>query len=302
MRIGIDIGGSHIGVGLVDEKGNIILKKEKDLLKENKQNIKEELICTITKYIKHILKEQNINVNQIEFIGISYPGSLRNGKIGLSVKLGSKGYEIQEELAKNFKIPVYIKNDAKCAAICEKEFGSLFSYSNCIFLTIGTGIGGALFINQKLLTIHENDTFKVGHTTIKKDGIECKCGRRGCFENYASIKALKKSVTEEYNIKEEMTGIELHKFIINNSKTKKMQKIIDEYIENLSIGISNLINLFEPEAISIGGSFAYYEDILFNKLKEKLQENTNKVNDSYPDLLLATAKNDAGIIGATRIN
>ena len=99
----------------------------------------------------------------------------------------------------------------------------------------------------------------------------------------------------------EITGKELRDFITNNSNDAKMQKILDEYIENLSTGISNIINLFEPEAISIGGSFAYYEDIFLGKLKEKLKQNRIDFNDTYPEIVLATAKNDAGIIGATRI-
>ena len=89
---------------------------------------------------------------------------------------------------------------------------------------------------------------------------------------------------------------------VNYSKeTKKMKEIIEEYIDNLSLGISNLINLFEPEAISIGGSFAYYEDIFLEKLKESLRKKAETLNDSYPKILLATYKNDAGIIGASRI-
>lgn len=302
MRIGIDIGGSHIGIGLVDEAGEIILKKEKDLYKEENIDIKEEIYNTIKQYTEDILKEKNIDIKQIEFIGISYPADLRKGKIGLSVNLGIKGYELEEYLKQCFAIPVYIKNDAKCAAKCEKEFGSLKPYKNAIFLTIGTGIGGAVFINDKLFTTNQNDTFKIGHITIQKDGLKCRCGRKGCFENYASIRVLKNKVIEEYSLKERITGIQLYKFIIENIKSQKMQYIIDDYIDNLTIGISNLINLFEPEAISIGGSFAYYEDIFLDKLKEKLNENMKELNDSCPKILMAVAKNDAGIIGASRLS
>lgn len=300
MRIGIDLGGSHIGIGLVDEEG-IVIKKEKDLLKEEKQNIKEIIINTIKDYIFDILSEQNISINDIEFIGIAFPAALEKGKMGLAVNLGVTGSEIQENLQKYFKIPIRIKNDAKCAAICEKEFGSLKSYKNAIFMTIGTGIGGAVFVNDSLLTIENNDIFEIGHMIIKKDGLKCRCGRNGCFETYASMRAFKNRVIEEYSIKKEMTGLELHEFIVKNKRTDKMQEIIDEYIDNLVIGILNLITLLEPEAISIGGSFAYYEDILLHKLKEKLKKKTEEFNDNYPEILLATAKNDAGIIGASRL-
>lgn len=301
MRIGIDLGGSHIGIGLVDDIGNILLKKEKDILKEEKLNIKEIINTTIKTNIEDVLKQKNININEIEYIGIAFPAALKNGKIGLAVNLQIIGDDIRKQLQEYFKVPVYIKNDAKCAAICEKEYGSLKPYENAIFLTIGTGIGGAIFINSRLLETKENDTTEVGHMVIQKDGIECNCGRKGCFEKYASIKALKDKVIKEYSLKGEISGLQLHNFIIEKQETKKMQEIIEEYMDNLSLGISNLINLFEPEAISIGGSFAYYEDIFLERLKESLRKKAETLNNSYPKILLANYKNDAGIIGAARI-
>lgn len=298
MKIGIDIGGSHIAVALLDKNEKIILKKEKDFLKEEKENIKITIVDTISRFIKEILKEKDISLECIELIGIAYPASLRKGSIGKSVNLGIAGYEIAKELQNIFKIPIYIRNDAKCAALAEKKYGVLKEYNNAIFLTIGTGIGGGVFINNKLLVTSKNDCFKVGHITISKDGPICKCGRKGCFENYASIRALKSNIIQAFNINKEMTGIEFHEFIIKNYENEKMKKIINLYIENLSIGISNLINLFEPEAIGIGGSFAYYEDILLDKLNKKLKENSIILNDSIPQILIAKNMNDAGIIGS----
>lgn len=305
MRIGIDVGGSHIGVGLVDDFGKIIAKKEKDILKENilreeKLNLQTELTNTAKKYITEIIEEQKVDGN-ISMIGIAFPASLRNGKIGKSVNLGMTGFELKEALEEYFKIPTYIRNDAKCAGICEKEFGSLKQYKNAVFLGLGTGIGGAVFFNNELLTSGENDIFEIGHMIIEKDGKQCRCGRKGCFEKYASISALKENIKQAYSIQEEITGKQLHSFITENLNDTKMQKVLNEYIENLSIGISNIINLFEPEAISIGGSFTYYEEIFLEKLKAKLKQNKIDFNDTYPEILLATAKNDAGIIGATRI-
>ncbi len=301
MKIGIDVGGSHIGVGLVDERGNIILKKETDFIKKEKLDLKIIIIDTIVKHINQILRKSNTDMKQIEYIGIAFPKSLRNNTFGKAVNLGVTGYEIKEEIQNKIKIPVYMKNDAKCAAICEKRYGGLKKYANAVFLTIGTGIGGALFLNHTLICTTQNDLFKIGHMIIQKDGIECKCGKRGCFEKYASITALKQEVTRNYNISEELTGVNLYNFIIENLQDEKMQNILNTYIENLSMGISNIINLFEPEAIAIGGSFAYYNDIFLEKLEKKLKENQIAFGDNYPKLLIATYKNDAGIIGAANI-
>lgn len=254
MRIGIDIGGSHLGVGLVDKQGNIIIKKEKDLPKED-TNLKNNIVDTISNYINEILNEQNSQISDIDYIGIAYPKSLRNGKFGIAVNLNIEGDAIKNEIQQRFNIPIYMKNDAKCAGIAEKRYGSLQNYSNAIFLSIGTGIGGTAFFNNELLSTPENDLFKIGHIIIEKDGIKCKCGRRGCFEQYASITALKREIINKYGLNNNLTGKQLHNFILNNKNDDEVKKIIDEYIENLMIGISNIINIFEPEAICIGRKF-----------------------------------------------
>lgn len=293
MRIGIDIGGNHIGVGLVDDFGKIIIKKENDILVKEKTNIKVEIIENIKRYIIEILKEKN-SIKNISMIGIAFPAALHKGKMDKSTNLGIIGEEIKEGLEAYFNIPTYIKNDAKCAAICEKEYGSLNKYKNAVFLTIGTGIGGAVFINNKLVELEDEDIFEVGHMIIKKNGIQCNCGKKGCFEKYASISALKENVKKEFKIEKNITGKELHDFIKENVNDENMKKILNEYLENLLMGIYNIITLFNPNVISIGGSFAYYGDIFGEKLKSIF-------NDMDSKIILATTKNDAGIIGATRL-
>lgn len=298
MKIGIDIGGNHIGVGLVDDHGNIIIKREKDLVKKEELDLKDTIIETIVEYINEIILEKGININQIELIGIAYPAALRKGIMSKAVNLDKiEGEEIRNKLKQYFNLPIYIKNDAKCSAICEKKYGSLKKYLNTVFLSIGTGIGGAIFLNDTLLGTNKNDLFEIGHIIIQKDGIECNCGKKGCFEKYASITALKREIIKNYSINKELTGKELYNFITEKLQDEKMEKIINEYIENLSIGISNIINIFEPEAISIGGSFSYY-DMFLEKLEKKIKENNEK---SETKILIAKYRNDAGIIGAANI-
>ena len=299
MKIGVDIGGNHIGVGLVDENGNIVIKKEKDLVKKEELDLKNAIIETIVEYINEIILEKEISINKIELIGIAYPAAVRKRKMSEAVNLDNiEGEEIKNKLKLYFNLPIYIKNDAKCSAICEKKYGSLKKYANAVFLSLGTGIGGAVFLNDTLLSTNQNDLFEIGHMIIQKNGIECNCGKKGCFEKYASIIALKREIVKNYSINREMTGKELYNFIIEKLQDEKMEKIINEYIENLSLGISNIINIFNPEAISIGGSFSYYKDIFLEKLEKKIKKNNEKSN---PEILIATYKNDAGIIGAANI-
>lgn len=141
---------------------------------------------------------------------------------------------------------------------------------------------------------------------IEKNGLPCNCGKRGCFEKYGSMKAFKENLRKELNFPEYQTGKMLAELLKNRNLSDelnlKMDKVVDEYIENLSIGLANLINIFEPELIGIGGSFAFFKDILLGKLKNKLLEPNVLFNKRKNiNIKVAELANDAGIIGATLI-
>ncbi len=136
---------------------------------------------------------------------------------------------------------------------------------------------------------------------LNKDGIKCNCGRRGCFEVYSSMRRLKEKIKEEFNL-DTIDGIKIREFMEENKDNKKLNEILDEYTQNLEIGIANLINIFEPQAISIGGSFGHYEKIFIERLKNKINENGELYNkEQIPEIVVAELKNDAGIIGAAMI-
>lgn len=184
--------------------------------------------------------------------------------------------------------------------MCEKKYGNLKEFSNCIFLCIGTGIGGAYFANGKLVEPKKYPGFEIGHMIIAKNGNMCKCGKKGCFETYASMKKLKTDIANILYSTEEINGKKLGEILENNKQNEEVKNIIKEFVENLSIGISNIINIFEPEAIALGGGFAYYEKIFLEKLKKKIYC-SNLLFNSENDTKIVVAKmlNDAGIIGAT---
>ena len=138
-----------------------------------------------------------------------------------------------------------------------------------------------------------------GHMIIQKDGIKCNCGKNGCFEKYASMKALKTNLRTALGLDENTRGQELLDMIRKNTDNDVINKIVEEYIEYLSIGISNLINIFEPEAISIGGSFVYFADVLLEKLKNNIQKKKYLFNNRTELIIVPAALgNDAGMIGA----
>lgn len=197
-------------------------------------------------------------------------------------------------------MPITIRNDAKCAALAESKYGSLKPYKRSLFLTLGTGIGGAVIIEGELLDCGNLPGCEVGHIVIEKDGKQCNCGRKGCFEKYASMKVLKDNLREVLGFDEKVSGKELLAILKNRtSNDEEIEGILNEYIENLSTGIINLINIFEPEAIGIGGSFVYFEEILLERLRKKILSKNERFNSQEPlKIQTATLGNDAGIIGA----
>lgn len=300
MKIGVDIGGSHVGIGLINSNGRIIAKEEQDLCNDlEDKNYGTRLVETVIDAIEKLLDEKNININEISLIGMAIPGTVSNTHIVKADNLHIKNFNIASEINKYFNIPISLRNDAKCAAIAEKECGGLKKYDDALFLTIGTGIGGAVFLNGKLLRPKKYEGFEIGHMVIEKNGLQCNCGRRGCFEKYASMKAFKDMVQKEFG-KENLTGKEVKELLENEENTEKSEKVINTYIENLSTGMANLINIFEPQTISIGGSFVYFKDLLLEKLNKKLSEKSMLFNNQeVPKIIMAKLKNDAGIIGSS---
>lgn len=294
MKVGIDLGGSHIGIGIIDKNNTLIEKTEKRLMSEDKKNIKESIQSFIIDNILQLKKQYDISE-----IGIAVPGTVTERLIVKSVNLGVQNYPLVDILEKKIKLPVRMRNDAKCAALAEVRNGALKNYKRTVFLTLGTGIGGAVIIDNNLLNTGDFPGCEFGHIIIQKDGIECNCGKKGCFEKYASMKAFKNNLRETLGLDENTKGEELLQIIRKNPDEEKIKRIIQDFIEYLSIGISNLINIFEPEAVGIGGSFVYFSDILLEKLKQNIIEKEYLFNERE-DLVIVPAVlgNDAGILGS----
>ena len=225
MKIGVDLGGSHIGIGLVDENGKIVQKEERYIT--DKEHIRED----IERFIVEKVKEIKSN-NDIESIGVAIPGTVSRNKIVKAVNLGIEDYELGKILEERLKIKVKLKNDAKCAVLAEQKYGELSQYENSLFLCIGTGIGGAVIFNGKLLESKDVPGFEFSHTIIQKNGKLCNCGKRGCFEAYASMKRFKEKVSKEFNLNT-MSGKGIREFIRKNSNDSRLKYIINNYIEDL---------------------------------------------------------------------
>ena len=294
MKIGIDMGGSHVAIGIVNENGKIIEKFEKDI-----KTVGDQAKAEISTYIIEIISKIKENHN-IEKIGIGSPGMPRDGVLTNLINLKIKEFDISSILMEHFDIPVLLKNDAKCAGLAEKTYGALKEYQDAVFLCLGTGIGASVFMNGKELKPIQNPGMEIGHMVIDKNGIKCNCGKTGCFETLCSIKRLKDKLIDEMNLSKEVSSKELLEILKWRAKEENIKKILEEYIDNLNIGLSNIIDIFAPQAICLGGGFVYFEEILYKPFLEKYyNERKSFYKDRIPDIKLALLGNDAGIIGAT---
>lgn len=303
MKIGIDLGGSHVGVGLVQEE-KLIDKIDNNFTAEDKKNIEIAIFTYIENSINQLLNEHNLIIEDIEKIGIASPGTISNGVIVKAGNLGLYNFDIVSKLKVKYPIPIQMRNDGKCAALAEKKFGEMKSYDDCVFVNIGTGIGGAVFLGGKLLEPKKYSGFELGHMIIEKDGKPCTCGKKGCFERYCSIKALKEKITSTLGIENvNISGKYLREELMVKYHNE-VQKDLEDFLDNLTIGIGNLIDIFEPEIICFGGSFSHYEGnpLLDAFIKRMNQKNTTFNEGNKPKIVTAKFKNDAGIIGATLEN
>lgn len=294
MKIGIDMGGSHVAIGVVNKNGKIVEKFDKDI-KTMGEQAKIEMATYIIENISKIKENYDI-----EEIGIGAPGTPKNGILTNLVNLEIKEFDIISILERHFDIPIKLKNDAKCAGLAEKTYGALKEYQDAVFLCLGTGIGASVFMNGKELKPIQNPGMEIGHMVIDKNGIKCNCGKTGCFETLCSVKRLKDKLIDEMNLSKEVSSKELLEILKWRAKEENIKKILEEYIDNLNIGLSNIIDIFAPQAICLGGGFVYFEEILYKPFLEKYyNERKSFYKDRIPDIKLALLGNDAGIIGAT---
>lgn len=282
INIGIDIGGKHLGMGIVDDQGNIIKKEIIDYEREMVQL--EDIFDPINSFIS-----ENIS-GEIESIGIGVPGISNDTLINYTCNLPLRDVEIRDYIKTH--LPIYVSNDANCATIAEYQVVDGRLFSNYALVTYGTGIGAGIIINGLLYNGTTGAAGEIGHMVIDKEGIPCKCGRRGCYEKYASVSALKR-MAELDDIKE---------IFYLSERNEVIQRVLDYYLENVAEGLANLINMYDVEMLVIGGSLAEYGDKFMPKLKAMV---SNKIYNRYTydlNMKIATLKNDAGIIGAALLD
>lgn len=313
-RIGIDLGGTNIVAGVVDGAYNILAKAECKTAVPRP----EVEICKSMAYVaKRAVHKANLTMADIESCGIGVPGAVnpKSGIVEYSVNLFFHNWNIADTMRELLKIPITIENDANAAAYGEYLAGAAKGSDNAVCITLGTGVGGGVIINGKLYSGSNFAGAELGHMVIVHNGKGCACGRRGCFEAYASsgglISLTKEAIEDEgfensYMLKSvkgdisKVNGITAFNAMRNGDKTGKL--VVDRYISYLGCGITNVVNIFQPDIICIGGGISREGETLIAPLRDLVKrERYTKHNRKQTKIVKAKLGNDAGIIGAAML-
>ncbi len=314
MRIGIDIGGMSIKIGLVDESKQIVAKKviptESDVLTP------EGIIYNIADAVLVLLQENGLGIEQCESVGIACPGLVegKTGKVLYSNNIAWENVPMLDILREKLPVPLYLANDADAAALGEVIAGAAKDKENAVLLTLGTGVGGGVIINGRIFAGPLRGGCELGHVVIKRDGKQCTCGRKGCLETYASATALMEQAREAavkypQSLMNEMSNHEVDKidgriiFEAEKLGDEAARLVVDNYEEDLSIGIANVINIFRPEVIILGGGVSAQEEYLTDALQRKVDAMCYAGTiGEVARIVTSKLKNDAGIIGAAYLS
>lgn len=306
--LGVDLGGTNIVVGLLKENGEII----KSIVKPTIATRKIELIFDdIISMCKEIISEFNLTKDNLKGIGMGIPGEIdsKNGIINYSNNIPINNFNAKEYILKELDFPVAFANDADCAALGELIAGAGKGCDDIIILTLGTGVGGGIIINGKIYSGYYAGGAELGHQTIIYKGAQCSCGNKGCLEAYASATALIRDArvaalnnpTSLLNTLVEDGNLENMNAKVAFDCAEKgdlvAKELIDDYIEYLSIGVANLINIFKPQKILLGGGISKQGEKLTIPLSKKSKEKIFGTN-MQTEIDIATLGSDAGLIGA----
>lgn len=307
--VGIDLGGTNIVAGVVDEQYNILAKAS---TKTNCPRPDREIARDMAKMAIQAVENAKLTLDQIEWIGIGTPGiaNSRDGIIEYSNNLGFVNTPMVKYIQEDIDKPVFVENDANAAAYGEFVAGAAKGANNAVCITLGTGVGGGIIIDGKIYAGSNFAGAEIGHTVISVDGPQCTCGRKGCFEVFSSATGLIR-MTKESMAKNPDSS--MHKLVAERSgkvsariafDSMRMgdaaaKAVVDDYIKYLAAGITNTINTFQPDILCIGGGVCNEGDALLLPVKELVAKEVYTRNSKQnAQIVIAKLGNDAGIIGA----
>lgn len=297
VRVGIDIGGTNTKIGLVDDHRQLI---DSVTISTDKECPAEEMIQKIAQKTVELLDKQGIAMDQCIGVGIGVPGMLdrKNGVVLYSNNISWKNVQLVEEIGKYLPVPVKIANDAECAVLGETVVGAGKGYQDVVMITLGTGVGGGIILDGEIYEGRSIGGSELGHMVIIEGGEQCSCGRKGCLEAYASATALKRDARQV--IKYEIEPEEIFRKAAQGDQS--MQEVITRYIQRLGVGVVNIVNIFRPQLLLLGGGISAQSEVLIPPLRKIMEESCfGGSSGEIPEITVALLGNDAGMIGAASL-
>ncbi len=306
--VGIDLGGTNIVAGVVDENYKIVAKAS---TKTNCPRPEKEIADDMAKMALQAVENAGLTIEQIEWVGIGTPGIANSatGIIEYSNNLGFKNTPMVKYIRETIDKPVFIENDANAAAYGEFVAGAAKGAKNAVCITLGTGVGGGIIVDGKIYAGSNFAGAEIGHTVIEVDGAQCSCGRKGCFEAYSSatglIRMTKEAIAEHPDSVMAKLGEKNGKVTARTSfdamkdGDEYAKVVVDKYIKYLAAGITNTINIFQPDVLCIGGGVCNEGDALLLPMKAIVEKEVyTRDSEKNTKIVIAELGNDAGIIGA----
>ncbi len=308
--VGVDIGGTNLKAGLVDESG-VLLATQK--MKVASIADDEGLAWTVASLVQELACTVNIPVSDVASVGVGVPGTveIRSGSINYTCNLPLRNVPLRKLFHRYLSIPLYIENDANCAALAEYLVGAGRDSKRFVTVTLGTGVGAGIVHNGKIYHGANGMAGEVGHMVIQRDGLPCPCGRRGCWEQYASATALKRltaealaahpdSILAQVVAENEGRVSGQSAFIAARRGDPVGQQVCDEYVDYLACGVVNVVNIFQPDTLAIGGGVSNEaeEQLLLPVRQRVARESIPCGRDRRTRIVKAELGNRAGLIGA----
>ena len=311
--LGIDLGGTFIKAGVVDENGVI---KHKDQLATEVSGGAEHICDRIAQISLKVIADAGLKVSDIEYAGVASPGTadIEKGEMVYCSSFPFLHYPLGRKIAERTGIEkVYIENDANAAAKGEAAVGAARGYASSVMITLGTGIGGGIVLDGKIYTGFNFAAAEVGHMVIDPSGPECQCGRKGCWEKLASATAMIRMAREEMaahpeSLMWELCGGDIEKvdakipFDAKRAGDAPAARAVDKFIYYLACGLTNLIDLLQPEIITVGGGVCNQGDYLLDPVRKIVEsEQYSRHGERTTKIVRAALGNDAGMIGAAML-
>ena len=311
LYIGIDVGGTTAKAGVVDEEGKILAKS---VCKTGKERAFEDIAADMAELCRRVVRESGHEMADIAAVGVGIPGEQdpRSGLVAFCNNLGWVNVPLMQRLREALGLSVYVDNDANVAALAESAFGASRDVKSSILVTLGTGVGGGIVENRRVRTGAHGVGGEIGHMVVVMDGEKCNCGHRGCWEKYASATAI---IRMGRALMEEKPDCALARQLGGDAAQLNAKAVLDlakagdadcmgifeTYVKYLCVGLANLINIYDPDMIVLGGGVAYAGDFLLDAVRAALGDYVYCPALSWARVELARMGNDAGIIGAAML-